>query len=95
MAPVIGRVSWYSLPVPSSDKKYGKLAPLWRALVEVGFILFLFYSNLLMGDFTHRNAQGKGLLSAIFDIFTVANFAVAIVCALIGYVVFEYLRKQL
>jgi hypothetical protein len=48
-----------------------------------------------MGDFTHRNAQGKGLLSAIFDIFTIPNFVVALVCALIGYVVFEYLRRQL
>ena len=23
----------------------------WRALIEVGFIMFLFYSNLLMGEF--------------------------------------------
>ena len=23
----------------------------WRALIEVGFIIFLFYSNLLMGEF--------------------------------------------
>ena len=23
----------------------------WRAMIEVGFIIFLFYSNLLMGEF--------------------------------------------
>ena len=23
----------------------------WRAVIEVGFIVFLFYSNLLMGEF--------------------------------------------
>jgi hypothetical protein len=28
-------------------------------MVEVGFIVFLFYSNLLMGEFTHSNDQGK------------------------------------
>jgi hypothetical protein len=81
--------------MPSFENKPRKLAPVWRALVEVGFIIFLFYSNLLMGDFTHRNAQGKGLVAAFVDIFTVANFMVAVICALIGYVVFEFLRKQL
>ena len=82
--------------MPSSTKsgKPRKLAPVWRALVEIGFIIFLFYSNLLMGDFTHRNAQGKGLVSAVIDIFTITNFVVAVICALIGYVVFEYLRKR-
>jgi hypothetical protein len=24
---------------------------IWRAAIEVGFIIFLFYSNLLMGEF--------------------------------------------
>jgi hypothetical protein len=72
-----------------------KLTPIWRAMVEVGFIIFLFYSNLLMGEFTHTNGQGKTLLFAIQDIFTVTNFVIAIISGLIGYVVFEYLRKQL
>jgi hypothetical protein len=72
-----------------------KLTPIWRALVEAGFIIFLFYSNLLMGEFTHANGQGKTLLFAIQDIFTVTNFVIAIISGLIGYVVFEYLRKQL
>ena len=64
-------------------------------MVEVGFIIFLFYSNLLMGEFTDTNGQGKTLLFGIQDIFTTINFVIAIISGLIGYVVFEYLRKQL
>ena len=72
-----------------------KSTPVWRALVEVGFIIFLFYSNLLMREFIHTNDQGKTLVFAIKDIFTVTNFAIAVISGLIGYVVFEYLRKQI
>ena len=64
-------------------------------MVEVGFIIFLFYSNLLMGEFTRTNDQGKSFVFAIKDIFTVANFGIAIFSGLIGYVVFEYLRKHI
>jgi hypothetical protein len=71
-----------------------KLAPVWRAMVEVGFIVFLFYSNLLMGEFTRGNGQGKSLVFAVQDIFTAANFMIAIISGLIGYVVFEFLRKR-
>jgi len=63
-------------------------------MIEVGFIVFLFYSNLLMGEFTRTNGQGKSLAFAMKDIFTVTNFGIAIFSGLIGYVVFEYLRKQ-
>jgi len=63
-------------------------------MVEVGFIIFLFYSNLLMGEFTHTNDQGKSMIFAIQDIFTVTNFVIAVISGLIGYVVFEYLRNQ-
>jgi hypothetical protein len=80
--------------MPSADTKTGQLAPLLRAMVEVGFIIFLFYSNLLMGEFTHTNAQGKSLLFAMEDIFTVSNFVIAIISGLIGYVVVEFLRKR-
>jgi hypothetical protein len=93
--PLKKTISCYSYAMPQNEKNSRKLAPVWRALVEVGFIIFLFYSNLLMGDFTHSNAQGKTLVSAVIDIFTLVNFTVAVICALIGYVVFEYLRKQL
>jgi hypothetical protein len=72
-----------------------RLTSLLRAVIEVGFIVFLFYSNLLMGEFTAANGHGKTLSAALFDIFTVANFAIALVSALIGYLVFEFLRKKL
>jgi hypothetical protein len=71
------------------------LARIRRALIEVAFIVFLFYSNLLMGEFTRANGQGKTLAFALRDILTVTNFSIAMVAALIGYVVFEYLRKKL
>ena len=67
----------------------------WRALIEVGFIIFLFYSNLLMGEFERSGwGQKKGLIWAIADVFTAANFEIAAVAALVGYVVFEFLRKR-
>lgn len=72
-----------------------KLTPIWRAIVEVGFITFLFYSNLLMGEFTGVNGRGKSLIFAVQDIFTIANFLIAIISALAGYVVFEFLRKKI
>ncbi|MHB8413097.1 MAG: hypothetical protein ACYDDI_14275 [Candidatus Acidiferrales bacterium] len=64
-------------------------------MIEIGFVIFLFYSNLLMGEFTHANGQGKSLVFAIQDIFTVTNFVIALISGLIGYSVFEYLRRQL
>jgi hypothetical protein len=66
-----------------------------RALVEVGFIIFLFYSNLLMGEF-ERSGMGPthGITWAIGDILTAANFEIALIAALIGYVLFEFLRKR-
>jgi hypothetical protein len=72
-----------------------RLNSLWRAVVEIGFIVFLFYSNLLMGEFTASNGAGKSMAFALHDIFTGTNFAIALISALIGYVVFEYLRKKL
>jgi len=80
------------VPKPKNSRK---LTPISRAVVETGFIIFLFYSNLLMGEFTHSNGQGKSLLFAVKDIFTATNFVIAVITALIGYVVFEYLRKKL
>ena len=66
---------------------------LWRAVVEVGFIIFLFYSNLLMGEMERTaNGRDKGLLWDLHDIFTRKNFLVAVVAALIGYVLVERLR---
>ena len=68
----------------------------WTAVVEVTCILFLFYANLLMGEF-ERSGGGheRGLAWAVADILTASNFAIAISAALIGYVVVEFLRNQL
>jgi hypothetical protein len=66
-----------------------------RALIEVGFIVFLFYANLLMGEFERSGmGQTRGMAWAMGEILTVANFEIAMVAALIGYVLFEFLRKK-
>lgn len=80
--------------MPPVDKKPRHLALIYRVLVEVGFIIFLFYSNLLMGEFERTNAPGKTLAFALKDIFTVANFTIAVISGLIGFVVVEFLRKR-
>jgi hypothetical protein len=77
------------------SKNRRRLVPVLRAVIEVAFIVFLFYSNLLMGEFTRVNGQGKSLAFALLDIFTATNFVIAMISAFIGYVVFEYLRKRL
>jgi hypothetical protein len=80
----------------TATQRFPKLAPFWRAVVEVAFIIFLFYSNLLMGQYTvAAPGQDKGLLWAIENIITVENFIIALVTAIIAHVVFEYLRKRL
>jgi len=72
-----------------------KLKPIWRAVIEVAFIVFLFYSNLLMGEFTRANQHGKSFLAGLEDILTLENLLIALITAFIGYIVFEYLRKKL
>jgi hypothetical protein len=67
----------------------------WRAVIEVGFIIFLFYSNLLMGEFERSGTgQKRGVAWAIGDVFTATNFEIATMAALIGYILFEFLRKK-
>ena len=57
--------------------------------------MFLFYSNLLMGEFERSGmGQKRGLAWAIGDVFTAANFEIATIAALIGYVLFEFLRER-
>jgi hypothetical protein len=72
-----------------------RLLSVLRAVIEVAFIVFLFYSNLLMGEFTRANGHGKTLAHAFSDIFTATNFVIAMISAMIGYVVFESVRKRL
>lgn len=66
-----------------------------RAVIEVASIIFLFYSNLLMGEFTGSSRPGKTMAFALHDILTGKNFLIAMVSALIGYGVFESLRRKL
>ena len=66
------------------------------AVIEVGFVVFLFYSNLLMAEFERSGAgMKKGLAWAIKDIFTPANFAIAVVAAIVSYIFFGFLRKSI
>jgi len=64
-------------------------------MIEVGFIVFLFYSNLLMGEFSRSAGRNKTLWFAVLDIFTVTNFTIAVISGLVGYGVVEYLRRKL
>ena len=77
------------------EKHNRRFAPVLRAVIEIAFIVFLFYSNLLMGEFTRSNGEGKSFWVAMTDVVTGTNLAIAFVSALIGYVVFEFLRKKL
>ncbi|MGD1031943.1 MAG: hypothetical protein ABSA05_12475 [Opitutaceae bacterium] len=84
-----------STKLPEKWERPKKLAPVWRALVEAGFIIFLYYSNLLMGEFERSGAgHSRGLWWALRDIFTAANFTIAVASSVVGYLVFELLRKR-
>ena len=49
-----------------------------------------------MGEFGRSGmGQKNGLHWALGDIFTAANFTIVIIAALIGYILFEFLRKRL
>jgi uncharacterized membrane protein len=79
----------------SNWKDRGRRTSILRAVIEVAFIIFLFYSNLLMGEFTASNRHAKTFAFALRDIFTQTNFTIAMVSAIIGYLIFETLRKKL
>jgi hypothetical protein len=68
---------------------------IWRPIIEAGFIMFLFYSNLLMGEF-ERSGMGprKGLAWALADILTAENFLIALAAALVGYALVAFLRTK-
>jgi len=67
----------------------------WRAVIEVAFIVFLFYANLLMGEYERSGmGQKRGLAWALADVFTAANLEIATIAALIGYILVEFLRRK-
>ncbi len=66
-----------------------------RVLIEVASILFLFYSNLLMGEFERSGpGRARGLAWALRDVMTSENFLIGALAAFAGYAVFEYLRRK-
>jgi hypothetical protein len=79
----------------SISKGPEKLGPISRAIIEIGLIIFLLYSSLLMREFTRAKGQGKTVAVAVEDVFTDASFAIAIISGLMGYAVIEYLREKL
>jgi hypothetical protein len=67
-----------------------------RALIEVLFIDFLFYSNLLMGEYMRTGlAYERGFAWAVENIFTTVNVIIGVIAAIIGYAVVEFLRQKL
>lgn len=68
---------------------------IFRALIEMGFIIFLFYANLLMGEYERSGAgQKRNYIWVLRDILTFPNFIIALISSFLGYIFFEYLRKK-
>jgi len=72
----------------------GPKNPHLRAVIEISFIIFLFYSNLLMSEFTATAGRGKSLSHALLDIFTIKTITIAVLTAIAGHLGFETLRKN-
>lgn len=79
-------------PMPPNPRRS---RPILRAVVEIGFIVFLFYSNLLMGEFNRSVGQGKPFIAALYDVFTPTNLSIGFAAALVGYLIVEFLRRKL
>jgi hypothetical protein len=58
-------------------------------------LVFLLLWGINTNDVLFTNGPGKRFSVALVDIFTIKNFAIAIIASSIGYVIFERLRKQL
>jgi hypothetical protein len=66
-----------------------------RALLEVSFIIFLFYANLMMGEFTRSGVGSRlGWRAATVNTFTPTNLAIGVLAAVAGYFVVESLRDR-
>ncbi len=67
----------------------------FRAVIEMFFIIFLFYSNLFIGEFEKFGmGQQHGYVWAFEDIFTASNFVIALVTSFIGYIVLNFSAKN-
>jgi hypothetical protein len=68
----------------------------WRTAIDIGFVIFLLYSNLLIREFGRSGIGWKmGLAWAIRDIFTTANLVIVATTALIDYAVFDFFGNTL
>jgi hypothetical protein len=76
-------------------KKPGWTTIVLRGLAEIAFIIFLFYSNLLMGEFTRDSGRTKTLAAAVHDLWTMRTFAIGFVSACLGFGAIEFLRHRL
>ena len=86
---------WCLLNQATQESIFAMKKNILRAIIEVGFIIFLFYSNLLMGEFERSGmGQKRGVAWAIGDVLTAANFEIATIAALSAYILFEFLRKR-
>jgi hypothetical protein len=84
------------MSINEQDKLKKKRTHLLSMLLEMSFIIFLFYANLLMGEF-ERSGSGaaKGLQWALHDIFTTRSIFIAILAAFIGHFIFDFFRNKL
>ncbi len=57
--------------------------------------MFLFYANLLMGEFTRTTRVHHTVRFALWDVVTPENLLIGIVAACLGHGIFEYLRRRL
>jgi hypothetical protein len=83
-----------SMPTGSAAAPPPRRRTVVRSFIEIGFIMFLFYSNLLMGELTRSGEKTRTFGIAIRDIFTPENFAIGLLAALIGYLIVEFLRRK-
>ncbi len=75
---------------------FKKSSFLLRTILEMSFIIFLFYANLLMGQYNSGHTLAdRSIIAAFRNIFTLDNFVIAVVAAFVGHVAFDQLRKRL
>ncbi len=62
----------------------------------MSFIIFLFYANLLMGQYNlGHHFSDRPILEALRTVVTLDNFIIALIAAFIGHVAFDYFRRRL
>jgi hypothetical protein len=79
----------------ATDQRARPFGAALRAVVEVAFILFLFYANLLMGQYVRNAPPHTPLISALHNIATLDDFVIGLSCAVVGHAIFDALRRRL